>query len=274
VIDTTAPTVTASPVGGTYNTAKSVTLTASETSTIYYTTDGSTPTTASTRYTGPITINTEGTTTLKFFGVDTAGNAETVQTQTYVIDTTPPTVTASPVGGTYNTAKSVILTASETSTIYYTTDGSTPTTSSTVYTGPITISSSKTLKFFGVDTAGNAETVQTQTYVIDTTPPTVTSIVPNNLATGVSRSTTVTVTFSETMDHTSITTVTFTLTKNPGGAETGTISPNTDGTTYTFTPTSQLQANKNYIVTITTSVKDKAGNSMASTFTSTFTTGP
>jgi hypothetical protein len=77
--------------GGTYNSAQSVTLSSTDTdlANIYYTTDGSTPTTSSATYSGPIAINTEGTTTLKFFGVDTAGNQETVQTQTYVIDTTP-----------------------------------------------------------------------------------------------------------------------------------------------------------------------------------------
>ncbi|HZI70053.1 MAG TPA: Ig-like domain-containing protein, partial [Nitrososphaeraceae archaeon] len=97
------------------------------------------------------------------------------------------------------------------------------------------------------------------------------SVVPTG--TGVSRSTTVAVTFSETMDPTSITTTTFTLTKNPGGAVTGTILSNPDGTTYTFTPDAQLAKNANYIVTITTSVKDKAGNTMVTQFTSSFTTG-
>ncbi|TLX82724.1 MAG: hypothetical protein E6K98_05570, partial [Thaumarchaeota archaeon] len=73
-------------------------------------------------------------------------------------DTTPPTVSASPVSGTYTSAQSVTLTASEPSTIYYTTDGSTPTISSTSGPSPvsgISISTSTTLKYFAKDTAGN-----------------------------------------------------------------------------------------------------------------------
>jgi hypothetical protein len=90
--DSTPPVVTASPPGGTYNAAQSVTLTSNEKpSTIYYTIDGSTPTTtAGTRYTAPITLDNQGSTPLRFFGVDAAGNQETVQTQTYTIDTTAP----------------------------------------------------------------------------------------------------------------------------------------------------------------------------------------
>jgi len=84
-------------------------------------------------------------------------------------DTTPPVTTASPGGGTYSGSVTVTLTVNEAATTYYTTDGSTPTTSSLVYSGPITISSSTTLKFFSVDTAGNAETVKTEVYTI--TPP-------------------------------------------------------------------------------------------------------
>lgn len=84
--------------------------------------------------------------------------------QTHAADTTPPTVTASPPGGTFTTAQSVTLTPSESATIYYTTNGINPTTSSSVYSSPISISSNTTLKFFGVDTSGNVGTVVTQQY--------------------------------------------------------------------------------------------------------------
>jgi len=45
---------------------------------------------------------------------------------------------------------------------YYTTDGSAPTPSSSVYTGPITVHGPTTLNFFSTDLAGNAEQVNTQ----------------------------------------------------------------------------------------------------------------
>ena len=44
--DITAPTTTASPAGGSYTSIQSVTLSANEPATIYYTIDGSTPTTS------------------------------------------------------------------------------------------------------------------------------------------------------------------------------------------------------------------------------------
>jgi probable HAF family extracellular repeat protein len=57
------------------------------------------------------------------------------------------TPTYSPKPGTYTGAQQVTINdTAPTATIYYTTDGSTPTTSSTVYTGPITVSVTTTIK--------------------------------------------------------------------------------------------------------------------------------
>ena len=86
---------------------------------------------------------------------------------------------------------------SEAGTIYYTRNGSIPTTTSTKYTGPITISSTTTLRWVAVDLAGNKSPVYTQKYTIDKTAPRVTSTYPRNYATRVSRSATIVIRFSE-----------------------------------------------------------------------------
>jgi hypothetical protein len=81
-------------------------------------------------------------------------------------DTTAPVTTASPLGGSYTGAQTVTLTRNEAGTTYYTTNGTTPTTSSAVYTAPLNIASTTTLKYFSRDTAGNNESVKTQVYTI------------------------------------------------------------------------------------------------------------
>jgi hypothetical protein len=177
--DTTPPTVTASPAGGSYTSVQSVELSSSESgTTIYYTTNGEEPTESSSVYTSPIELSTD--TVLKFFGKDAAGNSGSVGTETYLItlpDTTPPTITALPAGGTFGpSGTSVELTADEPAIIYYTTDGSTPDTSSSEYSFAIQISATATLKFFGIDTAGNPSNVVTEEYTIDDVPPTITAL--------------------------------------------------------------------------------------------------
>src|SRR3954471_12510406 len=84
--DTTAPTTQAQPPGGTFRETIVVSLTCTDQggsgcSATHYTTDGSTPTQSSPRFSEPIAI--AATTTLKFFSVDGAGNAEAVKTETY-----------------------------------------------------------------------------------------------------------------------------------------------------------------------------------------------
>jgi hypothetical protein len=172
VIDTVAPIITASIAGGTYTTAQSVTLSADEAATIYYTLDGSTPTSSSTVYISPVAISV--TSTLKYFGKDAVGNTSAVQSQSYVIDSVAPVVTPSVLSGAYNVPQSVTLSTNEAATIYYTLNGLTPTTSSTVYTTPILVSSTTTLKYFAKDAAGNISAEQTQTYIIDTIAPVIT----------------------------------------------------------------------------------------------------
>jgi len=88
-------------------------------------------------------------------------------------NTIPPITTADPPGGLYNSAQSVTLTCTDMSgfgcnKICYTTDGTTPTTSSPVYSSPINISVTTTLKFFARDLAGNSEAVKSEKYTIST----------------------------------------------------------------------------------------------------------
>ena len=84
-----------------------------------------------------------------------------------ILEINTPTTTASPAGGTYDSVQSITLTCNDGSgsgcdNIYYTTDGSTPTTSSSVYSGQITILANTTLQFFAVDLLGNQESVKTE----------------------------------------------------------------------------------------------------------------
>ena len=112
-------------------------------------------------------------------------------------------------------------------------------------------------------------TLYFQTFKEDTTPPTVSSTAPANNATSVAVNTTISATFSEDMDASSVTTATFLV--NDGSSNiAGTLTYS--GTTATFTPTTDLDYDTTYIGTITIGVKDLAGNALETDYTWSFTT--
>ena len=75
-------------------------------------------------------------------------------------------VTVSPGGGTFNAPQLVTLTANQQSTIYYTMNGETPTSSSKIYTKPIGINSSTTLKFFAINSNNDSSSINEGRYII------------------------------------------------------------------------------------------------------------
>lgn len=160
-----------SPAAGTYTTAQSVTITsATPSAKIYYTTNGSTPTASSTLYTGPIAV--AASETVKAFATSTGYSDSTVATAAYVITSQVATPVFSPGAGTYTAAQTVtISTTTPSATIYYTTNGTTPTTSSTVYTGPITVASTETLVAMAAATGFANSPVASATYLINITLP-------------------------------------------------------------------------------------------------------
>jgi len=159
---------------------------------IRYTTDGSDPTSASPLYLVPFTV--PATATVKYRAWDVAGNVEATNTQVIQIDTTSPDgdppVSSIACNGTtcsagwYGAAVSVSLSATDSGSgvaaIRYTLDGSNPTGTSTLYTGPFNLAATTTVKFRAWDGAGNVEATRTQVIQIDATAPTVAITSPAN----------------------------------------------------------------------------------------------
>src|SRR5207302_7615934 len=138
----------------------------------HYTTDGSTPTTASTRYTGPITVTQ--TTTVKAIATAPGYTTSAVASATYTIQgSAAATPALSPGGGAFDSSVAVTLTDSTSgATIYYTTDGSTPTTASTPYSGPITVTTTQTIKAIAEAPGYATSALASATYTIRVAAPT------------------------------------------------------------------------------------------------------
>ena len=146
-----APQTAATPGAGVYATPQAVGLSCTDEggggcSATYFTIDDSQPTTGSTLYSAPIEVSVSAV--LRFFSVDTDGNEEEPKTAVYSIGNDPdlvaPQTVATPGAGVYATPQAVSLSCTDLggggcSATYFTTDGSQPTTDSTLYATPIDI---------------------------------------------------------------------------------------------------------------------------------------
>jgi N-acetylneuraminic acid mutarotase len=149
---------TASPTfslpAGTYAGVQSITISDSTpSSTIYYTTDGSMPTTSSPQYSTAVTLN-QHTDTLQAIATAPGILQSYVSSASYTLNLPPaatPVIALAP--GAYPAGQTASITDSTGgSSIYYTVDGTTPTVNSPLYGGPITLPFSGTLQAFAIAT--------------------------------------------------------------------------------------------------------------------------
>jgi N-acetylneuraminic acid mutarotase len=170
VLDPQASAPVLSPAAGTYTTAQSVTISdATSGAIIYYTTDGTTPTTSSTQYTAPITVDVSET--IQAIAVASGYSSSSVASAPYIINLPAASApTFSPSDGTYTSAQTVTMSdATPGAAIYYTTDGSTPTTGATKYTGPVTVNSTETLLAIAEASGYSNSATTSATFVITAT---------------------------------------------------------------------------------------------------------
>jgi hypothetical protein len=182
VVTPQAATPAFSPVGGTYSSAQTVTITSTTSGASFaYTTDGSTPTesggtvTHGVLYSSAVPMSV--TTTLKALAFKTGMTDSTVFSGLYTINLPQAAApTFSPVAGTYTSAQTVTITsATSGASIAYTTDGTTPTESGGTVThgtalangGTVSISVTCTLKALALKTGMTDSTVFSGLYTIN-----------------------------------------------------------------------------------------------------------
>ncbi len=166
----TAPAPIMSPGSGTYTGTQKVTITdAVAGATIYYTTDGTIPTSSSPIYssTSPLVVSTNETVTA--IASPNGYLQSAPSSATYVSTST----TANPVfslsGGTYSGAQTLTITDSSAGAIiYYTVDGSTPTNSSAIYSNALSLPVSETVQAMAVAPGLFVSSMVSAAYTIQT----------------------------------------------------------------------------------------------------------
>lgn len=163
----TAATPTFSPSAGTYSTTQSVTIsTTTPASTLYYTTNGTTPTISSSVYSGPISVS--ATSTVQAIAVASGFTNSPVGSAVYTITSLGPAAmpTFTPAGPQSFMGSLSVSAASTTpsATLYCTTNGTVPTTSSPVYSGAFSLTANTILQCIATAPGFTTSAVNSATY--------------------------------------------------------------------------------------------------------------
>lgn len=160
-----------SPEGGLYTTPKLVTAsTTTAGATLRYTTDGSDPVAGSAEYLGPLSVST--TTTLRLAGFKPGWETSEIAAAAYSFDYgTLEAPRFSPLPELYVDSVHVTISAEPGATVRYTTDGSDPTLSSALYTGPVALLRTTTIKARAWRTDYTPSPVAAGTYLLKPAPP-------------------------------------------------------------------------------------------------------
>lgn len=163
----TAPSIpTTSIIPNTYTTTQSIKLSSSIGCEIRYTLDGTNPSESSTLYESQLNISTN--TTIKAIAIK-LGLISPIATFSYIIKPILSKPIVNIPANTYPTSQSILLSCDDSNAfIYYTTNETTPSELSTLYTGePISISKTTTLKAIAIKNGMTNSAIMTATYVIN-----------------------------------------------------------------------------------------------------------
>jgi N-acetylneuraminic acid mutarotase len=183
---------------------------------IYFTTDGSQPSSKSSIYSVPITIASTQTITAIAIASNLTRSASTSAIYTIAQAATP---VIAPAGGSFTIAQSVTITDTTAgANIYYTTDGTNPTTGSNQYSAPITVSKSEEIEAIAVGTGVAPSTLATAQFIINLQPSFEISGTNVTVARGAMTGNTSLITVTPSGGLTGNVTLTATMTSSPSGA--------------------------------------------------------